>query len=325
VIVVNYNSQHILNVVTDCIKSIVEQIRKMPYVHLLLIDNGSSDDSPKEIINLLSTNTYREVKRHIFLLRFVRNVGFAKACQIAFDNFGARYDFIVLVNNDLITHDQSLFHLISILCKYPTIGAVQGVITRLNDKELDSAGVLLGPLLGMCPLDLSQLAEGGELVQVSYVDGAFLCVRSSILKELGNILFFEELMMHLEDLELGIRLQRAGYSVYLVKRIVGSHYRSASWLRFGDELRNYLITRNLIAVIGAHFGIIGLLLAIIRGILVNFLFRKKLVYYSIKHGIQLRRQMLMRIKKLSLPYRPYTSFNAELHSLRKVASRFLRP
>lgn len=323
VIVVNYNSQHILNVVTDCIKSIVEQIRKMPNTHLLLIDNGSSDNSLKEMINLLSTKTYRKVKRQILLLRFARNVGFAKACQIGFDNFGVRYDFIVIINNDLIINDSSLSHLISILRKYPTIAAVQGIITRLNKEELDSAGVLLGPLLGMYPLDLFHLAVRGNLVQVSYVDGAFLCVKSSILKELENVLFFEELMMYLEDLELGIRLQRAGYSVYLVKWVVGSHYRSASWLRLKDELRNYLVTRNLIAVIGAHFGTVGLFLAIIRGILINFLSRKKLIYYSVKHGIKLRRQILMRTKNLSLHCRPYTSLSAELHSLRKVASQFL--
>ena len=324
VIVINYNSQHILDVVISCIKSLLNQIHNVSNTDLLLIDNGSSDNSFKEVLNLLKTRPYREIKKHIFLLRFVKNVGFAKACQIAFDNFGAHYDYIILVNNDLIPSEKSLCNLISTLERYSTIGAVQGIIIRLSNKGLDSAGVFLGPLLGLYPLDLSHVTNSRKnLIQISYADGAFLCVRSSALKKLGNFLFFEELYMYLEDLEMGIRLQRVGYPVYLIKTITGSHYRSASWIQLKEEIRDYLIARNLIVVLGLHFGFIGLLLAIVRIILVSFLFGKKSIYYSIKHGIRLRSLLLKRTKKLKMRYRPYMPFSAEINSLRKVLMQFL--
>jgi GT2 family glycosyltransferase len=98
VLIVNWNGGDLL---TRCLESLEKQRRRAD--HVVVVDNGSSDDSLTRAEQLL---------RGVELIRLPSNVGFARANNIAARAAG-RFDAFALLNPDAVADPEWLSALVS--------------------------------------------------------------------------------------------------------------------------------------------------------------------------------------------------------------------
>jgi len=227
VIVVNYNSSKIKEVVSKSIKSILS-LKYRP-LEVIIVDNGSIDGS-YEYIKQLIENVKQDKGLTVKIVRLSRNYGFAVANIVAYRLRDPRSRYVVLVNNDLAPEPDSLQKLIKILEKHHRVAGLQGIILTWDGRYIDTYGALVSDHgISYAVASFMESAYIQELKPVipTYVDGAFSVYRVEALEKSGG-LFMPYFFMWGDDYELGIRLWRSGYVLAAVPIVVGRHYRGAS-------------------------------------------------------------------------------------------------
>jgi GT2 family glycosyltransferase len=224
VIVVNFNSMKIKNIITESLRAIFN-LKYRP-LEIIVVDNGSNDGSFDYIKNLAMIVAPRDVK--VRFLKLSKNYGFAVANNIAFAQRSKEAKYIALINNDLAPYPNSLTELVEFLERNSEVGGCQGKILTWDGRKIDSAGCLLtlygnayviGQTLPSCACNVP--------MHISYTDGAYSVYRvEAILRCKG--LFFPYFFIYGDDYELGIRLWRSGYKLLYVPIAAGRHYRSAT-------------------------------------------------------------------------------------------------
>lgn len=212
IVIVNWNSGDQLR---ECLESIT--FAGSHYrVRAIVVDNGSTDDSLARSHTSALTETV--------VLEEGRNLGFAKAC-----NIGARRgdgDYILFLNPDARLAPDTLALCASFL--ESDEGAQVGV---LGPKLIDESGKVQRGCARFPSwrtyvskgLGLAQLAprlfpsvhleefDHLETREVDHVIGAAYFIRRHIFEELGG--FDERFFVYLEDLDLSLRVSRAGWRV----------------------------------------------------------------------------------------------------------------
>jgi GT2 family glycosyltransferase len=222
-----------------------------PNYEVILIDNGSSDGSEENIENWLEK---QKIKVPFKLIKLKRNLGFTGAVNIGYRHKDKDAKYIALINNDAVPSKNFLNILIKYLEMHEDVGAIQGVITRVdNGREvIDSSGSFLDELLfakifheGESPKKMS------NITYVTYVEGTMPIYRvEAIEKAMGNKgLFISEAFIYwLEDCLLGLRLWNCSYKSVTLPRVVGSHYRRETIKKHGRSINiSYFSLRNWFA------------------------------------------------------------------------------
>ena len=124
VVILNYcNYQETMN----CVESI--RIQKGILVKIIIVDNGSPNDSYEKLVN-----EYRNVP-DIFVLHVHKNYGFAKGNNIGIKyagNLGA--EFIYLLNSDIVLQTETC--IVDLLKEYkPGIGVIGARLIERNGRE----------------------------------------------------------------------------------------------------------------------------------------------------------------------------------------------
>ena len=201
---------------------------------VLVVDDGSTDDSAA-IAEAAGAR----------VLRLAENGGFARAANAGLAAVGS--EAVALVNTDVVLDPDWLARALAAL------GASEGAVaTKLLD--LDDPAILYsaGDVLrrdGVCEQrgrferDRGAYDEPGEVF--SACAGAALYRRVAVLGAGG---FDERLGMYLEDVELGLRLRRAGWSCAWEPRAVARHAGAGSSGGPGA-----LIERNTLLLVARHF------------------------------------------------------------------------
>ncbi len=170
-------------------------------VELILVDSGSTDE----------TRHLRRYVRGGRLTRLDVNVGFVRACNAALP--GARAPLTLLLNNDVELGPRAVEAAIARMAD-PSIGAVGARIIRAHGR-LQEAGSIVwrdGATEGYMR-DASPLAPEANFVRdVDFCSGAFLMVRSAVLKRLDGLdddfapAYFEDVDLCLRIAKLGLRV-----------------------------------------------------------------------------------------------------------------------
>jgi GT2 family glycosyltransferase len=219
IVIVNWNSGGQL---LDVIDSIVLHHSEL-LVTVIIIDNASSDDSLNQIINL------KNLPFNLQIIRNVDNKGFGAAC-----NQGAALvtsEYLLFLNPDTKLFEQSLSIPIAYM-QDPENGDVGIVGIQLLDEKnrigrscarfptlkifsAHALGISRLPSLSYLNVLMTEWSHD-ETQVVDHVIGAFFLIRRNIFKSLGG--FDERFFVYLEDLDLSLRVRRAGYlCVYLAE------------------------------------------------------------------------------------------------------------
>lgn len=210
IIIVSYNTRNLLR---DCFFSIEKHKPKGLNYEVIVVDNGSSDGSAKEIENLrLKIKNLRAIFNQ-------ENLGFARA-----NNQGikaAKGDFILLLNSDTEVLDDALLEMVRFMKKKAEVGVVGGKIMNFDGALQPSIGKFLSLgqaliwLLGGERLGLLRKSPN-KTQEADWVMGACLMTRKEVLNKVG--LLDENFFMYLEEMEWCYRVKKAGFSVYFYPR-----------------------------------------------------------------------------------------------------------
>jgi len=242
VVILNYNH---LEDLKETVESFL--VQDYPNLHIVVSDNGSTDDS----IKWLKNN-----HPNIILLENKSNSGWADG-----NNIGIQYalkqnvDYILLANNDLSFDEPTI--ITSLLKAYDEIPKL-GVIgpsqnSYYNKSKIVNQGWIMYPKVKQVfnkfrllnnPIGISE-----KYRIIDNVSGSFMIIKRQIFEEIG--LIDSKLFLYAEDTDFSIRAWSKGWISAVNKEITIYHKVSAT-SGINSPLKIYYMTRNLIYLIRKH-------------------------------------------------------------------------
>ena len=231
IIVVNWNGGAMLD---ECLQSAFAQT--WTDTEVIVSDNASTDGS----LERAEANWGERLR----VLRNPRNEGFARGNNLAFAI--ATGDWVFLLNNDAVMAPEAIANLMRFVADRPDTGHLACRVIRYEEANVfDSAGLLIYPD-GVCrprgwqEKDLGQYDRPEEVLAAH---GCACAYRRTMLDDVGN--FDEVYFCYLEDLDLGMRAQLAGWKCWYVPDAVVRHHKSASAGTY-SKFKAYHVERNRI-------------------------------------------------------------------------------
>ncbi len=217
IIILNWNGK---NLVLDCLKSL--QNRSYSNARILVVDNGSTDDSFRSI-----EKQYPDVE----ILALPSNLGFAKGNNAGFD-FARKHNpqFIIFLNNDTIVDPGFIEPLVQPLIDQPKVGQTVPKIYYADKPDLIwFGGSTIHFFLGLIKHDGIRCVDGprfGQVKEVDYATGCCMCMRTEDFNMLNG--FDESFPMYSEDTDLSLRIKKSGKRILFVPESKIWHKVSAS-------------------------------------------------------------------------------------------------
>jgi GT2 family glycosyltransferase len=218
----------------------VESLLRLDYPHfdVLVVDNASSDDTLAALRARFGERVQLVRNERNLLVAGGMNVGLQRALD-------AGYEFVLLMNNDVVAHPQLLRELVARAVREPRVGAV-GPKIYFHDRPdvLWFAGGEL-PLWrgwsrhrGLREVDRGQHDASRE---VDYLTGCALLVRAEALRDVG--LLDTGFAMYAEDADWSFRARQRGWRLSYAPRARLWHRVSASagarsWFKMRRRLRS---------------------------------------------------------------------------------------
>jgi len=220
-IIVTWNSQPML-------KNCLESVRKVYGEHLeiVVVDNGDSRE------------TEHIVKEHknAKYVSSPNNVGFAGG-----NNIGLKHvtrDYVLLLNDDTVFHEDSLSTLLGFLDSHPKAGVVQGTMNVPSwDNGLDECGALLMfyGLLKYPDIRKPTATTALKPRKVFAVKGAEMLFRKKIVHDAGGFLFYDHFFNYYEEKDFCHRVNNAGWECWFVPSPPIDHLLGQTTHRLNDD------------------------------------------------------------------------------------------
>lgn len=220
----------------------LESVHELDYstFHIVVVDNGSTDDSVTRI---------REAWPSVEILETHINLGYAEG-----NNVGIRHalaqgaDHILILNNDVILAPSMLSELVRVLDSKSDVGMV-GPKLYCSDSpnRLFATGSFVdwrrGSLEHRNMFQYERRTKtGSELPEsVEFLIGCVLLIRRQAIEVVGG--FNSKYYLNFEDVEMAIRLISCGYRVQYVPTAHAWHKISAT-LGQASAANTYYMTRN---------------------------------------------------------------------------------
>ena len=237
VVILNYNGRQFIK---GCIESVLND--EYQPKEILLADNASSDNS------LATAYDYQD---RITVIKNKKNYGFPKGCNegIAL----ARGEVIVLLNIDTIVQPGWLTELVQPLRNDSTVGITGSKLLFFDGKTIQFAGGEFEPngLTHHRGYGEPDQGQFGEPKDVTYITGASMALRTSLLEKLNGL--DEGFPLYFEDLDVCMRAFKLGFRSRYVPTSVVYHYET-----FGTKKQSlkyfYKYHRGRIRLILKNFG-----------------------------------------------------------------------
>ena len=222
-----------------------------PNYELIVVDNGSTDDSVKRIKAQFSDIT---------LIEAVKNLGYTggnnAGIKYAIDN---KAEYILIVNNDTeVVNLTFLQEMVDKMEEKPLIGIMGPKVLNPGGHVQDT--ILFAPTLLNCVKESLGLRLGTKKPkdysipqQVEAVSGVCWLIRRKVIEDIG--LLDEDYFMYAEEQDYCYRAQKAGWKImyYPVESIM--HYKESDDKNNERNYRQYIYTRrNLVLFFHKHFG-----------------------------------------------------------------------
>ena len=210
IIVLSYNGGELIK---NCLKSL-EKV-DYPNLHVLVPDNGSTDDSVAQIKRF-----FPKVK----VIRNEDNRGFA-----AGNNVGIEYalkegaDYCLLLNQDTEVEPDFLKKLIKVASKDPKIGLLSPLIYWKRTKQVWFSK---GKINWFNMKTYHEKKEvSGKPFESCFLTGCSLLIKKEVLEEIGFL--DDKFFLYWEDADFSVRARRAGFKAVVVPNSVIYHYEAS--------------------------------------------------------------------------------------------------
>lgn len=227
-VILNWNRA---DLTAKCIESV---IKHSPEVRIIVVDNGSTDES----VPLL-----RKLFPAVTIIENGKNLGFGAGnnpgIQYALDH-GAGY--VWLLNNDVTTSSSSLSEMLEKFTISPETGIVGSAVYDMAEPEklLALGGGIITPGRSYAV----HCSDFFQLKDISYITGSSMLIKADVLNKTG--LFDEKFFMYWEDADLCFRAGDAGYKIAVACKSKILHANGSS--SKDSALKSYYIFKS-----GLHF------------------------------------------------------------------------
>ena len=182
-------------------------------MQVILVDSGSSDET-RGIENSVSG---------LEVIRTEENVGFLRGCNMALERVVS--PFVLYLNNDVAIMPGAISAALRRMGMDPQAGAVGARIIRTNGL-LQEAGSIIwrdGTTSGYLRNAEPDRPEANYVRYVDFCSGAFLLVRTEIVKQIGG---FDPQFApaYYEDTDLCVQIHRLGFRIVYDPDVVMVHY-----------------------------------------------------------------------------------------------------
>ncbi|AUI67439.1 glycosyltransferase family 2 protein [Beggiatoa leptomitoformis] len=263
VIIVTWNKQQY---VLDLLASLTQQNYPTVFIDIVVVDNASQDNTVAEI-----KATYPQVH----LICNSENVGgtggFNTGLRWAYEQPDGHYDYLWLLDNDVLVHQNALVELVNILESHADIAVVGSTMMQLDypwrinemgafvdfgsgqlklNRHLEEVQAWQGQdikVLLQQDYDLSKrLLHCHPYMDVDYVAAASLLIRAPIAKQAG---LWRDYFIHFDDVEWCLRLGQMGHRVVVSAKSLIWHLSAAAkvptWVLYYDN-------RNVLDMLKTH-------------------------------------------------------------------------
>lgn len=238
----------------DTVKSLQTITHPNFSYQIIIVDNGSGDDSVKKFNHAFSTD------KNIVILETKNNLGYAEG-----NNFGIRYalkqnaDYVLIINNDVIVKPNFLQEIVNFHISHPQYSLISPKIYFAPGHEYhqhryskDQLGKviwstgghidwnnIIGSNIGIDDVDIGQYNDITD--NIDFLSGCCLFITAKAIQKIGS--FDPKYFMYLEDVDLCQRALKAGYQLAYCPNAVIWHINAGSSTT-GGNLHNYFLTRN---------------------------------------------------------------------------------
>ncbi len=250
VVVLNWNNAEDTLQCLESLKQVEYQSFKV-----IVVDNGSNDDSPKEIKSFLyQTNAYTSE-----FIQNSENLGYGggnnEGIRIALRK-GAEY--VLILNNDVSVSPRFINKLVEVAEARKKAGVLAPSIyykrepeilwyggqAHINWKKVDKEMINMS-------LEGKELPENAQVRRTEFVTGACMFVRRAVFEEVG--LFRDDYFLYFEDADFSERVKSSGWNLVWVPHAKVWHKVSAtSRASLGAPNMNYYNTRNSMLFVRRH-------------------------------------------------------------------------
>ncbi len=250
VIIVNWNGKKDTEI---CLSSLRRIDKQRADVHVVVVDNGSSDDS---IVSI------QQKFPEVTVLPTGENLGFTGGNNVGIDYaLKQNADFIWLLNNDTIVDG----HVLSVLDAFDDhhVGICGSKIyfahghefhhDRYKDSDRGRVIWYAGGLVDWANMYASHRGvdevDSGQYdtrEPTPFITGCSMMIRRDVLEKIGVL--DDRYYLYYEDLDFCLRAKEAGFSLWYVPTSLLWHVNAGSSSRPGNQLQEYYQTRNRLLI-----------------------------------------------------------------------------
>jgi len=250
IIVLNWKQPRLT---TETIASLLKIKHNSFNYEIVLVDNGSPDDSIK-----IFNQEYKNNKL-IKILNTKSNLGYAGGNNFGIDySLKNNFDFVVLLNNDVLVDPNFLDELLKESANYDILGPkiyfAPGFEYHKDRYQKKDLGKVIWSMGGQMDWDniygsnisIDEVDHGQFkkiINKIDFISGCCLMASRQVFQKIGKL--DENYFMYLEDVDFCQRAKNAGFKMACIPKSIIWHLNSGSTSGPGD-LQNYFITRNRI-------------------------------------------------------------------------------
>jgi GT2 family glycosyltransferase len=211
IIIVNWNTKQLL---LDCIASIYRTVHQASF-EVFVVDNGSTDGSVEAVA---------QAYPGVHVIANGRNLGFAKANNIALGRMSGRY--AVLLNSDTILKDSALERMFQFMEEHPRAGICGPQFLSEDGTRQRSTGVfptLLTEFMSkvlirvLFPERFKRAFPSGNPpfpgpAEVDFIVGACMMARKTAMDAVGSL--DDDYFFLYEEVDWCFRMKQGGWLVY---------------------------------------------------------------------------------------------------------------
>jgi len=188
---------------------------------VIVVDNGSTDDSFKQIQTAFPQHTYIQNQENLGFAAG-NNVGLKKGIELG-------SDLLFLLNNDTVVAPGFINRIVDVAKDRPDAGVFGPKIYYHDDPAtIWYAGGSIDPRTGRCyHVGCGKPSGHNDIKETDYICGCALAIRSEVFREIGGLA--PEFFLLWEEIDWCYRIRKAGYKCLFVPAAKVWHKVSSSF------------------------------------------------------------------------------------------------